>query len=96
MTDANGIVVHKEGKNGKAVPKKVRVNSITGETKIVFSIHHARKEFQKHFGIEFKPTGYVPKEKKEEEKVVDPFLAMIAKFEKEDNKEENKETKKKK
>lgn len=76
LYDDNGNVLYKSNKKGKAIPVKKRVNSGTGEVKEVFSIHHAREEFAKHFGIEFKSTGYEVKEEGTKD-TFDPFMDLF-------------------
>ena len=75
-TDANGIVIHKEGKDGKAIPKTARVPAIGGETYEKFDINGAREAFLEHFGITPKASKFVPKAKRTE-KVYDEFDGLF-------------------
>ena len=64
-TGANGVAIHKLGKNGKSIPKTVRVDSITGETYETFDLSGARKAFVEHFNIIPKANKFKAKEKRE-------------------------------
>lgn len=72
VTDANGGVVHTVDKNGKAVPKKARVDSFTGETYETFDLSGARDAFIEHFEITTKANKFVVKPKRTT-KVYDEF-----------------------
>lgn len=63
---ANGVAIHKINKDGKAIPKTVRVDSITGETYTTFDLSGARKAFIEHFGITPKANKFTPKAKRTE------------------------------
>ena len=69
---ANNVPIHKLNKDGKAVPKKVRVDAVTGETYQAFDLSGARKAFIEHFGITPKANRFTPKPKRTE-KVYDEF-----------------------
>lgn len=64
-TGANGVAIHKLGKNGKSIPKTIRVDSITGETYETFDLSGARKAFVEHFNIIPKANKFKAKEKRE-------------------------------
>lgn len=64
-TGANGIAIHKLNAEGKAVPKYVRVDSITGETYKTFSLSGARKEFIRYFNIIPKDNKFKARAKRE-------------------------------
>ena len=63
---ANGVPIHKLNKDGKAIAKTVRVDSVTGETYETFDLSGARAEFVKHFGITPKANKFTPKAKRTE------------------------------
>ena len=63
---ANGVPIHKLNKDGKAIAKTVRVDSVTGETYETFDLAGARAEFVKHFGITPKANKFTPKAKRTE------------------------------
>ncbi len=73
---ANGVPIHKIGKDGKAVPVKKRVDAITGETYETFNLAGARAEFVAHFGITPKANKFTPKAKRTTEKY-DPFADLF-------------------
>ena len=60
----NNIPIHKKNSKGEFVPKKVRVDAITGETYETFDIAGARAAFVEHFGIKPKPNRFTPKAKR--------------------------------
>lgn len=63
---ANGVPIHKLNKDGKAIAKTVRVDSVTGETYETFDLSGARKAFIEHFGITPKANKFTPKAKRTE------------------------------
>lgn len=63
---ANGVPIHKLNKDGKAIAKTVRVDSVTGETYETFDLSGARKAFVEHFGITPKANKFTPKAKRTE------------------------------
>ena len=65
---ANGVPIHKLNKDGKAIAKTVRVDSVTGETYETFDLSGARAEFVKHFGITPKANKFTPKTKRTTQK----------------------------
>lgn len=72
----NGLPIHKINKNGKAVAKTVRVDSITGETYETFDLSGARKEFIAHFKITPLASKFTPKAKRKTE-VYDEFADLF-------------------
>lgn len=61
----NGLPIHKLNKDGKAIAKTVRVDSITGETYETFNLTGARKAFIEHFAITPLASNFTPKAKRE-------------------------------
>lgn len=61
---ANGVPIHKLNKDGKAIAKTVRVDSVTGETYETFDLSGARAAFVEHFGITPKANKFTPKAKR--------------------------------
>ena len=64
----NGVPIHKKNSKGEFVPKKVRVDAITGETYETFDLAGARAEFITHFNISPKANKFTPKAKRTTEK----------------------------
>lgn len=64
--DANGDAIYKINKHGQAIPKTIRVNSITGEKYTTFDFRGARKAFIEHFDITPKDNKFKPKAKRTE------------------------------
>ena len=60
----NNTPVYKKDKKGNIVPKRKRVDSITGEVYERFDISGARKEFIDHFDIITKANDFVVKEER--------------------------------
>lgn len=73
---ANGVPIHKLNKDGKAIAKTVRVDSVTGETYETFDLSGARKAFVEHFGITPKANKFTPKAKRTEP-IFDEFADLF-------------------
>lgn len=73
---ANGVPIHKKNSKGEFVPKKVRVDAITGETYETFNLSGARKAFVEHFGITPKANKFTPKAKRTEP-IFDEFADLF-------------------
>ena len=73
---ANGVPIHKLNKDGKAIAKTVRVDSVTGETYETFDLSGARQAFVEHFGITPKANKFTPKAKRTEP-IFDEFADLF-------------------